>query len=54
MLLIAAIIGALVFAAIYGTSSNNFTALEHIWSIAGPFVGGIVAYYFRRGPKDLG
>jgi hypothetical protein len=43
------IIGAsLLGAAAFGMHINDFSAVEHVWSAAAPFAGGIFSYFFTR------
>jgi hypothetical protein len=34
------------------TVTGDFSYLRNIWAIAGPFVGAIVAHYFRHDQKE--
>ncbi len=40
------------YAAIMSTVTGDFSYLRNIWAIAGPFVGAIVAHYFRHDQKE--
>jgi hypothetical protein len=40
--------GSLLGAAAFGMHVNDFSALEHVWSAAAPFAGGIFSYFFTR------
>jgi hypothetical protein len=33
-------------------ATGDYAYLSNIWAIAGPFVGAMVAYYFRQDPKE--
>jgi hypothetical protein len=48
------LICALAIATIYGFMTDSFRALEHVWSVAGPFAGAIAAFYFHRERRDSG
>ncbi len=45
-------IAALMLAAAYGALTGRFLGLEHVWSVAGPIVTGIIGYYFHRSRRD--
>jgi hypothetical protein len=38
----------------YGLFTGAYRALEVVWSVAGPFMGAMVAYYFGSHRKDSG
>ena len=44
---------AVAVSASHGLLNGNYTALEVVWAVAGPFVGAVVTYYFgMRGFHD--
>jgi hypothetical protein len=43
---------AMVIASGYGFRIGDFAALRDVWTVAGPFAGAIVGYYFHRSRKD--
>ncbi len=45
---------AMAMAAGYGFYSGNFGGLLGVWTVAGPFIGMFIGYYFHRGRKDGG
>jgi type IV secretory pathway VirB2 component (pilin) len=45
---------ALGVGTIYGLLGDGFRALEHVWSVAGPFAGAISTYYFHRERRESG
>jgi hypothetical protein len=49
----ATVIGVLV-AGGYGLITGNYTAVIGVWSVAGPIIGALVAYYFGPQRNDTG
>ncbi len=50
--LIGSILFALAYALVISTRSASYTPLAQVWAVAGPLVGALVAYYFRRDQRD--
>jgi hypothetical protein len=49
----ATVVGVLV-AGGYGLITGNYTAVIGVWSVAGPIIGALVAYYFGPQRNDTG
>jgi hypothetical protein len=49
-----ATIGAVAVTGLYGLATGNFVAVIGVWSVAGPIVGAVVAYYFGPQRNDTG
>ncbi len=47
--LLACVVFALGYATIQGVFKNDWSYLQTIWVPAGPLVGAMTAYYFRKG-----
>ncbi len=45
---------AVAITGIYGLFTGAYRAVEIVWSVAGPFMGAMVAYYFSSHRKDSG
>jgi multisubunit Na+/H+ antiporter MnhF subunit len=42
---------ALAIAALASYGQSSFAPIAAVWAVLGPVAGGIVSYYFYRGPK---
>ncbi len=42
---------ALAIAALASYGQHSFAPIAAVWAVLGPVAGGIVSYYFYRGPK---
>jgi hypothetical protein len=42
---------ALFIAAVASYGQQSFAPIAAVWAVLGPVAGGIVSYYFYRGPK---
>jgi hypothetical protein len=47
--LLACVVFAIAYAAIKGVTKGDWSYLQTVWVPAGPLVGAMTAYYFRKG-----
>ena len=47
-------VAAVVVAGFYSLVTGSFMAVAAVWSVAGPIIGAVVAYYFGPQRNDTG